>query len=205
MAQTGLPLRSSAASRALVIRDHPPALASAICPRKTPTLKCVSRVCFAPNAPSHRSLWSPKEAKARRAGKNKYKLDDEDNQKWDLWKRKVGSGESAGLSPTATKDEEAKENVRSTPMAVAPPTQYIAAGSGIGPRPLREATMIDPDNYDSTNAFSAFDRHLQARTVAPAAAEGLAIGKRTWGYGSFKDDTSGFEVEPRHRCLTRRR
>lgn len=158
---------------------------------------------LAPNAPSHRSLWSPKEAKARRAGKNKYKLDEEDNQKWDLWKRKVGSGSPSIANPqTATSDAEAKDGARSTPMAVAPPTQYIAAGSGIGPRPLREATMIDPDYPDNAAAFSAFDRHLQARTIAAATAAtaaggGVQIGKRTWGYGSFKDDTSGFEVEPK--------
>ncbi|TKY90646.1 hypothetical protein EX895_000644 [Sporisorium graminicola] len=165
---------------------------------------------LAPNAPSHRSLWSPKEAKARRAGKHKYKLNDEDNQKWDLWKRKVGSDDAS--APTAAealaKDSDDKNDARSTPMAVAPPTQYIAASSGIGPRPLREATMIDPDYSSSTSTFSAFDRHLQARaaaattagatTQAPATVSGgLSIGKKTWGYGSFKDDTSGFETEPK--------
>ncbi|GAC95466.1 hypothetical protein PHSY_003042 [Pseudozyma hubeiensis SY62] len=157
---------------------------------------------LAPNAPSHRSLWSPKEAKARRAGKHKYKLNDEDNLKWDLWKRKVGSGDAADPKRPAEAASQASE--RSTPMAVAPPTQFIAAGSGIGPRPLREATMIDPDYSNSITAFSAFDRHLQARAAAtvddsaPATVSGgLAIGKKTWGYGSFKDDTSGFETEPK--------
>ncbi|SJX60445.1 uncharacterized protein SRS1_11780 [Sporisorium reilianum f. sp. reilianum] len=166
---------------------------------------------LAPNAPSHRSLWSPKEAKARRAGKHKYKLNDEDNQKWDLWKRKVGSDDVGQpvTGETPPKDNDRKADARSTPMAVAPPTQYIAASSGIGPRPLREATMIDPDYSSSINTFSAFDRHLQARASAAAAAAaadaqapatvsgGLSIGKRTWGYGSFKDDTSGFETEPK--------
>ena len=161
---------------------------------------------LAPNAPSHRSLWSPKEAKARRAGKHKYKLDDEDNLKWDLWKRKVGSDDAGALATADTSANGTGANVdaRATPMAVAPPTQYIAASSGIGPRPLREATMIDPDYSSSINAFSAFDRHLQARAAAAAAAQpaatvsgGLSIGKRTWGYGSFKDDTSGFETEPK--------
>ncbi|KAJ1030263.1 hypothetical protein NDA16_001174 [Ustilago loliicola] len=156
---------------------------------------------LAPNAPSHRSLWSPKEAKARRAGKHKYKLNDEDNLKWDLWMRKVGSGEASATGSTAVDDAEDKDKSRSTPMAVAPPTQYIAAGSGIGPRPLREATMIDPDySTSTTNAFSAFDRHLAARTAAAvpvASTGGVDIGKRTWGYGSFKDDTSGFETEPK--------
>lgn len=162
---------------------------------------------LAPNAPSHRSLWSPKEAKARRAGKHKYKLNDEDNQKWDLWKRKVGSDDATAptMAETLPKDTDDKADARSTPMAVAPPTQYIAASSGIGPRPLREATMIDPDYSSSINTFSAFDRHLQARATAAAAATkapatvsgGLSIGKRTWGYGSFKDDTSGFETEPK--------
>uniref|UniRef100_V5GVZ1 5'-deoxynucleotidase n=2 Tax=Kalmanozyma brasiliensis (strain GHG001) TaxID=1365824 RepID=V5GVZ1_KALBG len=159
---------------------------------------------LAPNAPSHRSLWSPKDAKARRAGKHKYKLNDEDDQKWDLWKRKVGSGD-AGTSPSDAKEKDTKSNARSTPMAVAPPTQFIAAGSGIGPRPLREATMIDPDYSSSINTFSAFDRHVQARAAATAASDqaaatvagGVSIGKRTWGYGSFKDDTSGFETEPK--------
>ncbi len=157
---------------------------------------------LAPNAPSHRSLWSPKDAKARRAGKHKYKLDEEDDQKWDLWKRKVGSTDAGAAG------ESDKDSARAAPMAVAPPTQFIAAGSGIGPRPLRESTMIDPDYSNSTTAFSAFDRHLQARAAASAAADvgaagdtatagGLAIGKRTWGYGSFKDDTSGFETEPK--------
>ncbi|SPO20086.1 uncharacterized protein UTRI_00481_B [Ustilago trichophora] len=158
---------------------------------------------LAPNAPSHRSLWSPKEAKARRAGKHKYKLNEEDNQKWDLWKRKVGSGDaSASGGQAAWKDGDDKnDSGRSNPMAVAPPTQYIAAGSGIGPRPLREATMIDPDySTSTTTAFSAFDRHLQARAAAEPAATtgGVSIGKKTWGYGSsFKDDTSGFETEPK--------
>ncbi|SNX81738.1 uncharacterized protein MEPE_00443 [Melanopsichium pennsylvanicum] len=155
---------------------------------------------LAPNAPSHRSLWSPIEAKARRAGKHKYKLNEEDDQKWDLWKRKVGSGDPSAATQITSRDGEEKSNSRSTPMAVAPPTQYIAAGSGIGPRPLREATMIDPDYSTSTTAFSAFDRHLQTRAAAiPAstATAGVSIGKRTWGYGSFKDDTSGFETEPK--------
>lgn len=161
---------------------------------------------LAPNAPSHRSLWSPKEAKARRSGKHKYKLNDEDNLKWDLWKRKVGSGDAAtpaASGEAAFRDAESKHGSRSTPMAVAPPSQFIAAGSGIGPRPLREATMIDPDSSNSINTFSVFDRHLQARTAAagdPAnatVAGGLAIGKKTWGYGSFKDNTSGFETEPK--------
>ncbi|CCF54163.1 uncharacterized protein UHO2_01309 [Ustilago hordei] len=155
---------------------------------------------LAPNAPSHRSLWSPKEAKARRAGKYKYKLNDEDNLKWDLWKRKVGSGDTSDIGQNA-EDAKDKEKSRSTPMAVAPPTQYIAAGSGIGPRPLREATMIDPDySTSTTNAFSAFDRHSAARTAAAipvASIGGVEIGNRTWGYGSFKDDTSGFETEPK--------
>ncbi|SPO21004.1 uncharacterized protein UTRI_00481 [Ustilago trichophora] len=156
---------------------------------------------LAPNAPSHRSLWSPKEAKARRAGKHKYKLNEEDNQKWDLWKRKVGSGDAFASGGQEEDGDDKKNNARSNPMAVAPPTQYIAAGSGIGPRPLREATMIDPDYSTSTTAaFSAFDRHLQARqAVEPAATTGsVSIGKKTWGYGSsFKDDTSGFETEPK--------
>ena len=155
---------------------------------------------LAPNAPSHRSLWSPKEAKARRAGKHKYKLNEEDNQKWDLWKRKVGSEDTGAASADPSKGSDSKDDARSNPMAVAPPTQYIAAGSGIGPRPLREATMIDPDSSSSINAFSAFDRHLQARAaVVPASTTGgVSIGKKTWGYGSsFKDDTSGFETEPK--------
>ena len=69
--------------------------------------------------------------------------------------------------------------------------------------------MIDPDYYSTstTNAFTAFDRHLAKRTAAAAEAAtvagpvastgGVEIGKRTWGYGSFKDDTSGFETEPK--------
>lgn len=154
---------------------------------------------LAPNAPSHRSLWSPKEAKTRRSGKHKYKLNDEDDQKWNLWKKKVGSGDASATEEAASKDGEANDSSRSTPMPVAPPAQYIAAGSGIGVRPLREATMIDPDYSSSSTTFVRLDRDLQARSVAApnATVGGVSIGKRTWGYGSFKDDTSGFETEPK--------
>ncbi|PWZ02603.1 hypothetical protein BCV70DRAFT_196844 [Testicularia cyperi] len=154
---------------------------------------------LAPNAPSHRSLWSPKDAKARRASKSKYRLNEEDDQKWDAWKRKTASagdqGSSASPGSSGFSDVVTTQDGRSNPMAVAPPTQYIAAGSGIGPRPMRESTMIDPDYAGSMAALSSFDRNIAARNASSRA--GLDIGKRTWGYGSFKDDTSGFETEPK--------
>ncbi|KAN0062242.1 hypothetical protein ACQY0O_005423 [Thecaphora frezii] len=148
------------------------------------------RLSVAPNAPSHRGLWSPKDAKSQRSGKYKYRLDEEDDQKWAAWQRKIRESDSA------QPDEADAMLGRSVPMDVAPPARFLAAGGAIGGRPMRGPTLGGPSRTDAMSLASS----SSSQAVGGASALAIGAGRRVQGYGygsSFYDNKSGFDCEPK--------
>ncbi|EPQ26157.1 uncharacterized protein PFL1_06365 [Pseudozyma flocculosa PF-1] len=151
------------------------------------------RLSVAPNAPSHRSLWSPKTSKSQKGGKSKYQLDEEDDQKWAAWQRKIRESESS------QPDDGDAGLGRSVPMNVAPPARFLAAGGAVGGRPMRGPALGAP--RAGIASPSGADPSSASGSGASASAISISMSRRSpgagYGYGSFYDSKSGFDREPK--------